>query len=59
MSLDDDDGIALEARREMSRFWDAIDLARSGTCGDLQTERKLPRSFLERWSKGDGPPREP
>jgi len=39
-----------EAAREMLNFWDALDLARRGLYGDLDTIRAALRAFLIRWS---------
>jgi hypothetical protein len=46
----DDNGPSPEALAEMSRFSDAIDLARHGVFGDRDEERGCLRRFLERWS---------
>ena len=35
---------------DLMSFWDAIDLARDGTYGSLEAERKRLRVFLERWA---------
>jgi hypothetical protein len=38
---------------DMAGFWDDIDLAREGICGELEAQRRRLREFLERWSRSD------
>jgi hypothetical protein len=42
---------APEARASMYAFWDAIDMAREGTHGDLAEERAKLDQFLRHWSR--------
>jgi hypothetical protein len=39
-----------DAAGAMYSFWDAIDLAKEGTFGDVEEERAKLRDFLHRWS---------
>ena len=48
-----DDVPAREARGQMWSFWDAIDLAKDGSWGVLEEERRKLREFLAGWINGE------